>query len=294
MTPPCSILIPSRNRPAFLRDSLSRLRAIGLADLPLLVYDDASDDPKAVADAVLGTWPGATLIRGDTKHGQCLGRNTLLRRCTTPFAIMLDDDQYIIELGPLFEYTDPARHDPTCAAVAFQNRDKHDGRLDFPATVSPRRSPFYMGGSVLFHVPSILATGGYREFWGYGYEEPELATRLFARGLHVWFDPRILVEHNHVVTAESGRDHSEYHVLYTRNAMLLSSLNMPLWIGLPIGLLRSWRRARSTPGYAAAKARGILAGFARTLRHWRERAPMSSPQALAWLRFNRNWTDAAP
>lgn len=289
----CSILIPTRNRPAFLRDSLSRLRAIGLGNLPLLVYDDASDDPKAVADAVLGTWPGATLIRGETKSGQCLGRNTLLRRCATPFAIMLDDDQYFLELGPLSRYTDPAHRDPSRAAVAFQNRDKHDGRLDFPATVGPRRSPFYMGGSVLFHVPSILAVGGYREFWGYGYEEPELATRLFARGLHVWFDPGILVEHNHVVTPESGRDHTEYHVLYTRNAMLLATLNMPIWIGLPIGLLRAWRRARSTPGYTAAKARGIADGFTRTVRHWHERAPMSSSQAMAWLRFNRRWTESA-
>lgn len=285
----CCIAIPTRNRPDFLRDSLTRLKAVGLGHLPLLVYDDASDDPEAVAAAARETWPGAQVVRGSVKRGQCHGRNVLLGRCGHEFAILLDDDQYLITLGNLESFLDPARRDPTRAGVAFQSRDKGDGRLDFPANVTARRSPFFMGGSILFHVPTFLAVGGYRPFWGYGYEEPELATRLHAHGFHIWYAPEILVEHNHVVLPHARRDEREYNFLYPRNALLLTSLNMPLWIGLPIGLVRAWRRTLTTRGHWGSKMRGILAGLGLTFRHWRDRHPMTSAQALAWQRFNRTW-----
>ncbi len=292
----CCIAMPTRNRPDFLRDSLSRLRTVGLGHLPLFVYDDASDDPAAVAAAVRDTWTDApaTVVPGDRQRGQCHGRNVLLRQCGCAFAILLDDDQYLTDLGDLHAFLDPARRDPHLAGVAFQSRDKHDGRLDFPADLDARRTPFFMGGSVLLHVPTFLEVGGYREFWGYGYEEPELACRYYARGFHLLYNPRIQVEHNHVVQPHARRNERQYHRLYARNALLLSSMNMPLWWGLPIGMVRSLRRSRTTPGYWPTKLAGLGDGLWITLRHWRDRTPMSLAQSRAWMHFNRHWMRTPP
>ena len=74
-----SILIPTRNRPAILRRTLDELIGRGFGAHPLLVYDDASDDPKEVAE--VGTlWPGdSRVIRSDARTGQAKGRNILMR-----------------------------------------------------------------------------------------------------------------------------------------------------------------------------------------------------------------------
>ncbi len=285
----CAILIPTRNRPGILRDSLTRIREAGFGNLSLWIYDDVSDDPGAIARAATEAWPGAHVIHGKVHAGQAHGRNVLLQSCQCEFAIMLDDDQYFLESGRLLEHLDPARRDPACAAVSFQCRDKADGRLDVPAHITARRCASFMGGCVMFHVPSILAVGGYREFWGYGYEEPELTTRLFARGYHVWYDPSVLIEHNHIITSEARRNDVEYDFFYVRNVLLMSSMNMPLWFGLPLGLYRAIRRALAIHRNPLTKFKAILSGFYRTFRHWHERTPMSTREAVTWLRFTRDW-----
>ena len=289
--PNCAILIPTRNRPEILQDSLERLRALGLEHVPLWVYDDASDDPATIAHVVHAAWPGAELVRGTTQRGQAFGRNALLRACGAPFAIMLDDDQYFLDLGNLSAYTQDREDREGLAGVAFQCRVKSSGRLDIAARVPAKKCPFFMGGAVLFDVERVLGTGGFREYWRYGYEEPELAARLYARGYYLQYEPRILVEHNHLMTEKARRDETEYDYLYARNAILLDTLNMPLWVGLPTGLARSIRRSLHFNRNWRAKARGTFAGLAMTFSLWQERHPMSTRQALDWLRFNRTWQE---
>lgn len=287
-----AILIPTRNRPGILADSLRHLHELGLGEFPLWVYDDASDDPKAIEAAVREHWPEAHVVHGDLQRGQAYGRNVLLRSCGAEFAILLDDDQYFLDVGPLRRYLDPATRPAQLAGVSFQCRDKADGRLDVPDWVGARKCASYMGGCILFHVPSVLAVGGYRAFWGYGYEEPELATRLFARGFYLWYDPAILVEHNHIITSIARRNEREHHFLYMRNVLMLSTMNMPIWLGLPVGIYRWARRAQDVPSYHRTKLRALLLGLSATLEHWRERSPMTVRQSLFWLRFSRTWQQA--
>ena len=59
----CSILIATRNRPKILAQTLERLAEKGFGSFPLWVYDDASEDPRAL-QAVVETWPGGSLIGG--------------------------------------------------------------------------------------------------------------------------------------------------------------------------------------------------------------------------------------
>jgi glycosyltransferase involved in cell wall biosynthesis len=282
----CSIIIATRNRPLILAQTLERLAEKGFRSFPLWVYDDASEDPQAL-QRVVDTWPGGSLIRGEQQSGQAHGRNVLLRACNTPYAISLDDDQYFVEEGGLKAHLIEPCPVNTRAAISFQCRAVKDGRLDRPADMASGPTTWFMGGCVLFHVPSVLQVGGYRDWWFYGYEEPELATRLYAADFGIWYDASILIEHNQWYNPSERRDYGEYDYLYARNAVLLTSMNYPLLLGLPMGVVRSIRRAFLFKRNYGRKLVGLAHGIAWTFTHWRERSPMGWGRSLSWTRLNR-------
>jgi GT2 family glycosyltransferase len=124
----------------------------------------------------------------------------------------------------------------------------------------------------------------------YGAEEPDLAIRLWSHGLQVWYDPSVLVEHNQSYSAEERRDLSEYDYLYARNVLLLHTMNMPLWLGLPVGVARSMRRLfyrRRGQNNYAAKASGLLSGICATFSKWTERTPLPLQKLHSFRRFSR-------
>ncbi|MCZ7592452.1 MAG: glycosyltransferase family 2 protein [Kiritimatiellae bacterium] len=284
--PLCSILIATRNRPRILAETFERLRAKGFGSYPMWIYDDASEDPASIAD-VVATWPNARLLRGEVQRGQSHGRNELFRACGTPFAICLDDDQYFLEVGDLKNHLVLPRPEGAHAVVSFQCRAVKDGRLDRPAEWPSGLTTWFMGGCVLFYLPVVLEIRGYREWWVYGYEEPELAARLFAKGHRIWYDRSILIEHNQWYNPNERRDYGEYDYLYARNAVLLTSMNYPLLMGLPLGIMRSIRRAFFLKRNFGRKWSGLLRGIAMTFTHWSERTPMRWGQALEWMRLNK-------
>lgn len=286
MNAPCSILIATRNRPQILADTFARLRGKGFGSYPMWVYDDASEDASAIRE-VVASWSGAQLRREDRQRGQAYGRNVLLQACGTPYAICLDDDQYFLEQGRLASHLVEQRSADACAAISFQCMAKMDGRLDRPADLPSGPTTWFMGGCVLFHVPSVLKVGGYRPWWVYGYEEPELALRLYGAGFGLWYDATILIEHNQFYNPSERRDYREYDFLYARNSVLLTSMNYPLWYGLPLGMARSIRRAFFLRRNAASKIRGFCDGVAMTFTRWSERTPLPWAKARQWNRMNR-------
>jgi GT2 family glycosyltransferase len=128
-----------------------------------------------------------------------------------------------------------------------------------------------------------LSAGGYREFLVYGYEEPELALRLWLAGIAIEYFP-ITIIHNHFCTPDERRDDNEYDYLYARNGILMSSLNMPLWFGLPHGLARSIRHSIHFRKNFGAKFCGTLSGVWLSFALWQKRTPCRFAQALAWCR----------
>ena len=270
-----------------MEESLTRLKGIGLGDLPLFVYDDHSRDPEKTR-RVVQSWPGGNITSGKEWMGQAYGRNVLMRACEAEFALVLDDDQYFLELGNLDFHMKNRPNQEGHAIVTFARIAKADGRRDIPAWVRASRIFVFQGGTALFHVPSILSVGGFRDYWGFGYEEPELSMRLYSAGYSIWYDPSIVMEHNQFDVPEEGRDTELYDFLYARNAILLSTLNMPLWLGLPEGLFRSIRRSLYQRRSSYAKLRGTIQGTLDTFRFWKERRPLSYAMCMEWKRFQKS------
>lgn len=288
-----AMIIPTRNRPELLGETLDRLLGVGFDNVPLYVYDDASDEPEQVRETVLARFPAARIIRGKRKAGQAYGRNVLLRTIDREYAICLDDDVYFLDTGRLHEWLLSGREAERPAVVTFHCRDRQDHPEDMPDKICTRAepSPGFLGGACLFRAPTILDVGGYRDFWGYGYEEPELALRLYARGHLLYSDPSIKVEHNHRIDKIARRDDAEYARLYARNAILMYTLNTaPAW-GLARGLARSMRfvlrRKRQRPSAIA----GTVLGVVDTFRYWRCRNAVPVKKVRHWEAAFRQWSD---
>jgi GT2 family glycosyltransferase len=228
-------------------------------------------------------WPNAQVITGRQRVGQAEGRNTLMRSCGREFGLFLDDDSFPKSVAGierhLFHPEDSRR-----AVVTFQYLDVPTQRLSTPADVGEGETRSFQGGASLFHIPTVLGLGGFRSFFIYGYEEPELSLRLQMNAFHIWYDPAITVHHNHFETPAEFRNNVEYDYLYARNSILLSSLNMPLLLGLPIGLARSVRRSFYLRRNLWSKTKGTVAGLWLSLYLWAERRPCSWPKAIEWCR----------
>jgi len=280
-----AILIPTRNRAGILATTLKELQNAGLGEVPLWIYDDCSADPAAIPKTVEG-WPRVRVISGKKRVGQAEGRNVLMRACGKEFGLFLDDDSFprsVAGLQKHLVYNPELRR----AVVTFQYMDIPTQRYSTPVDQPAGPARAFQGGGSLFHIPTILGLGGFRSFFIYGYEEPELSCRLQMNGFHIWYEPSLVVFHNHFETPAEFRNHAEYHYLYARNSILMSSLNMPLWLGLPHGLARSVRRSFYQRNYCWPKCRGTADGIWQSFFLWRERTPGTYAQAKDWIRFSK-------
>jgi GT2 family glycosyltransferase len=280
-----AILIPTRNRPGILANTLQELRQAGFGGVALWVYDDCSTRPEAIQE-VVQTWPNGHVIRGQSRVGQAQGRNVLMEACQKELGLFLDDDSYPKSVLGLERHLQ-AWPDSKRAIVTFQYLDIPTKRLSTAPEIEEGEVRSFQGGGSLFHIPTVLSLGGFRSFFVYGYEEPELAMRLRMLGYHIWYDPTLTVYHNHLETPEECRDYREYDYLYARNSILMSSLNMPLWFGLPHGLIRSVRRSIYRRRNFWPKLRGTVSGVGLSFSLWRQRTPCSARKVIAWLQYNR-------
>jgi GT2 family glycosyltransferase len=281
-----AILIPTRNRPAILQRTLEELQKLGFGGHPLVVYDDASSKPSAIREVVL-RWPGARLLQGEVRCGQAKGRNQLLRACPSEYGLFLDDDSFPEDRASLLN-TLALMGTEQLGVAALNYKSLADGKFSIPIRSGRRRVASFLGGASIFHVSSVLRTGGYQERLIYGYEEPELGFRLWLGGVRMKCFPDVIILHNHFETPGEMRDDREYDFLYARNGILMSSLNCPVWLGLPHGILRSLRRSLYRRRNMIPKLRGTLAGVWMTFSLWAERKPCSWRKALEWARFNRS------
>ncbi|MGK2938830.1 MAG: glycosyltransferase family 2 protein [Solirubrobacteraceae bacterium] len=86
-----TVIIPSRNRPHYVRRAVRSVLAQTYSDWRLIVIDDASDTP--VSSALLGTDdPRVAIRRLDAPGGVSRARNVGIDESSTPWIAFLDDD----------------------------------------------------------------------------------------------------------------------------------------------------------------------------------------------------------
>ncbi|MEV0975751.1 mycofactocin biosynthesis glycosyltransferase MftF [Streptomyces sp. NPDC049915] len=203
-----TIVVPVRDRAGRLDHLLSALRADGAtADLPVLVVDDGSEDPAALAE--VARRHGARLLVHPYNRGPAAARNTGLRHARTAYVAFCDSD-VVPEPGwpaPLLaQFTDPAVALAAPRVVALPVPDP--GLLD---RYEELRSPLDMGAtegpvvpvSALSYVPSATIVVR-REALGPGFDETlrvgedvDLCMRLHQAGWRLRYVPTARVGHRH-------------------------------------------------------------------------------------------------
>ena len=197
-----TVVVPVRDRV----DALVRCLAGLGADVPILVVDDGSDDPAAVARSCRAA--GVRLLVLPANAGPAAARNAGVAVLDTPYLAFLDSDcvpppGWLSELMGHFA-------DPAVAAVA--PRVGAAGGRSLLARYASARGPLDLGvreaavrpGSRVPYVPTAAlvvrrdALAGAAPFDAtlrYG-EDVDLVWRLHDQGWTVRYDPRTLVRHD--------------------------------------------------------------------------------------------------
>jgi mycofactocin glycosyltransferase len=202
--PDVTIVIPVRDRQAELGRCLA-----GLERLPrVIVVDDGSDDPAAIARVARGA--GARVVRRPVNGGPGAARNTGLAAAQTPLVAFLDSDcvpgpGWLDRLLPHFA-------DPAVGAVAPRIVPAGNGRtwlaryegasstLDMGARASivrPGSRVPYLPGAALV-VRKTAAGAGFAEDMRVG-EDVDFVWRLAASGWRVRYEPAAVMPHQHRV-----------------------------------------------------------------------------------------------
>ncbi|NEC90253.1 mycofactocin biosynthesis glycosyltransferase MftF [Streptomyces sp. SID12501] len=218
-TPPdprYTVVIPVRDRPRQL-DRL--LRSIGTGGTgstggtrpPVIVVDDASRDPAAVA-AVAARY-GARLVALDTNAGPAGARNAGLRHVTTPYVVLADSD---IVLDPdtvptlLRHFTDPRvamavpritglTGDATTWIERYENTRSSLDLGAHPAAVRPGTPVSWAPTACAVARVDALRDGhGFDEGMRVG-EDVDLCWRMVRAGLRVRYEPAVRASHEHRV-----------------------------------------------------------------------------------------------
>jgi mycofactocin system glycosyltransferase len=202
-----TVVVPIRDR----ADRLDRLLG-GLAGLPVIVVDDASHDPAAVA--AVAVRHGARLIALSDNVGPAGARNAGIAEVRTPYVAFVDSD-VVVEAAALRglagHFADPrvAAVGPRVQGVARSSEPRRFERWDVdglsldlgevPALVRPWSKVGWLPSACLVVRVSDLdpdqGAGAFDQDRRVG-EDVDLVWRLIQAGRHVRYDPAYVAAHD--------------------------------------------------------------------------------------------------
>ena len=287
MSPAVSICIATHNR----REDLTRtLREIARLDPPpaeIIVVADGCTD--GTPEFVAREYPAARLIVHDEARGSIPSRNEMAAVCTNEVFLSLDDDSYPIETDFISRVARLFAGNSALAVASFPQRTD-----EFPATLTQTDfGPSHFTGTYANSGAAIRrsvfnALGGYPDFFGHAYEEPDFALRCCAAGWQVRHETSLKIRHHFTKTQ---RNEMRTHRRHARNELWSVLLRCPAPMLVAVALFRLARQG----GYAAG--RGIswllreprwwfacLAGLPRSLA---TRDPLPWKKYRAWMELVR-------
>jgi mycofactocin system glycosyltransferase len=250
-----TVVVPVRDRVA----ELDRCLAVAGRRYPVLVVDDGSADPAALAAVCAAR--GAALVRREVNGGPGPARNTGLRAVGTELVAFLDSDC----VPPDGWIGDLAGHfaDPLVAAVAPRIISASAGQasvLDLgerAARVAPMTRVAYVPTAALLVRRAALG-GGFDEALRYG-EDVDLVWRLTEAGWRVRYDPGVRVAHAEP-TSRAGllRRRFQYGSsaapLTRRHPGAVAPLVLQPWPAITLAALLARRPATAAAAYGASTA----------------------------------------
>ena len=285
--PAVSIVIPTRNRPDYLRRCLTAVLGQTLTDLEVIVVDDASQPPVELS------LPRTTVLRQEKHVHACRARNIAAGRARGRYLVCLDDDAELADTTALATAVAFADAHPQVGVVGFRQTPPDGGPTLNPGgdhVTGPALVGFFFGCGALLRRDVFDRIGGFTELLGYYYEELEYCMRVFDAGSLVAYHPDVCVIHHQDPT---GRDRRRLHRLIARNALLTIAMRFPAWAVLPASVAQQLKYVRDQvrdPGLRDPLGTAfVLAGFARHFpQAWARRRTVTWAALLAYKRYQRS------
>lgn len=215
-----AVVIPVRDRPEGLAATLAGLHCP--SEVEVIVVDDGSLDPAAIAATARGSETQARLLRHEVPAGPAAARNTGWRATGAATVVFIDadcaadpgwlqrlmghfDDPALGAVAPRItsESSPPALRRPLrVAAGAGRSRLARYESARSPLDLGPHPAPVYPGSRVPYVPTAALAVrrdaldrlGGFDEVMRVG-EDVDLVWRLAGLGWRVRYDPAVTVTH---------------------------------------------------------------------------------------------------
>jgi GT2 family glycosyltransferase len=214
--------ITTKDRWSDLQITLESIKAFGLGDLSILIFDDGSKDlcPFQVEELC----PGAELYRFEESAGYITRRNEIAQRITAKYYLSLDDDSFpvagsLAEALAFFEKTEKA----FCLTFPIYNPRLQDFQV---ASLHSHPYPVraFIGCGHLLNRELFLQHGGYRPYLVRFKEESDLSARMFIDGYRSYHYPQLLIHHTET---RKSRNWWAMDFYGTRNIVLWNDWYVP-------------------------------------------------------------------
>ncbi|ACK73847.1 glycosyl transferase family 2 (plasmid) [Gloeothece citriformis PCC 7424] len=189
-----SIGITTKNRWQDLQTTLTKIAEFGLEELPILIFDDGSDQPCSFDLSVL-PFKDISLKRFTESKGLITRRNQLAQAIQTKYYLSLDDDSYPVSgsLQNAVEFAE-SRLDLLCLSFPIYNPILGHYQ-NHSLQQQPYQVRFFVGCGHLLHRENFLQLKGYREELIHQGEEMEIAARAFQEGYYCYHFPNFEIHH---------------------------------------------------------------------------------------------------
>jgi GT2 family glycosyltransferase len=249
-----SFIISTHNRREVLLRTLSRLRALQLAECEIHVVDNASRDGTAAALAAI---PQIKLHAQRRNRGPC-AKNLALPHARGEFLVFLDDDSYPLP-GSIERMIQHFHQNPRLGAASF-TITLPDGSRECSAYPN-----IFIGCGVGLRRSAIEQIGGLPEDFFMQAEEYDLSLRLLDAGWEVRTFDDLHVEHLKTPVARASNRTMRLDV---RNNLILVACYFPRRWAVPFAVdwLRRYGLLASARKQRRAFVLGLLQGLIGAIR----------------------------
>lgn len=186
-----TFVLPTRNRPRRLLDTLAKLSRLDMPQAEVIVVDNASDE-RAFLPHELESGAPVREIRLATNMGAA-ARNFGVQASSarSEWIVMLDDDSYPLDRGFVHALAAmPPRVAAVSADITLTKKVGHEHVRE-----SGGLPEVFIGCGVAIRRDAFLEAGGYDHAFQYYVEEYDLAAKLLMRGYEIRFEPSFRVRH---------------------------------------------------------------------------------------------------
>ncbi|MCE7974687.1 MAG: glycosyltransferase [Leptolyngbya sp. PLA1] len=195
-------VIPTRDRPARLRETLNAIEALGdhasCGGAEVVVVDNASDERLVLPRSLRSGVAVKEVLLPENLGAAARNHGASAADPRSSWIVMLDDDSFPRGLGFLPRLAATAPDVGAVSADIFL--ETRDGSVKRESGGLPE---VFVGCGVAIRREVIRTLGGYDPAFGYYVEEYDLAARMLLAGWRVVFEPAFRVTHAKVA---GGRD----------------------------------------------------------------------------------------